>query len=93
MARREVSKDDEASLKGMGLAVSELRKRLGISKTDLARRAGIGVSTLHEIEQGECDAQWGTLRHLASALKVPLEAMIERAGQLAPGVSHRPRPG
>jgi transcriptional regulator with XRE-family HTH domain len=79
-----VSEDDAASLKGMGLAVSELRKRHELSQSALARRAGMGVSTLYEIEQGKSDARWGTLRLLASALEVPLEVMIKRAGQLAP---------
>jgi transcriptional regulator with XRE-family HTH domain len=86
MVKRGVSEDDAASLKGMGLAVSEFRQRHELSQSALARRAGIGVSTLREIEQGESDARWGTLRLLASALDVPLEVMIERAGQLAPGI-------
>lgn len=90
MVKREVSKDDAASFKGMGLAVGELRKRHGLSQSACARRAGISVSTLREIEQGDCDARWGTLRLLASALDVPLEVMIERAGQLAPDIVTEP---
>jgi hypothetical protein len=57
---------------------------------DLARRAGIGVWTLREIDQGDWEAQWGTLRLLASAHDVPLEVMIERAGQLTPNIVTEP---
>lgn len=85
------SEEDDASFKGMGLAIIELRESREISKVDLAAKAKIVPSTLRRIELGETDARWGTLRRLASALQIPLDAMIEMAEELAPGVGRRAR--
>jgi transcriptional regulator with XRE-family HTH domain len=91
--KRRLSKEDAASFKGMAFAVIELREDREISKTDLAKRAEIGISTLREIERGDRDAKWGTLRRLASALEIPLDAMIESADELAPDIGRRARRG
>jgi transcriptional regulator with XRE-family HTH domain len=93
VAKRSVSKEDAASFKGMGLAVVHLREDRRLSQIDLARRAKIGVSTLREIERGQSDARWGTLRRLASALEIPLDAVIEMADELAPGIGRAARRG
>jgi transcriptional regulator with XRE-family HTH domain len=85
------SVEEVASFKGMGLAIIELRESRGLRKVGLASKAGVGASTLHQIELGEVDAKWGTLRKLASALQVPLDALIERALELAPGVGREAR--
>lgn len=85
---RQRSKEDAATLKGMGFAVIELRESRRLTKTDLAKRTGVGVSTLREIERGQRDAKWGTLRRLAAALDIPFDAMIEMATKLSPGIGH-----
>jgi transcriptional regulator with XRE-family HTH domain len=85
------SKEDAASFKGMGLAVARLRESGQMSKADLANKAELASSTLREIELGQCDARWGTLRRLASALAIPLDAMIEMAEELAPGIGRAAR--
>jgi transcriptional regulator with XRE-family HTH domain len=85
------SPEDEALYRGMGLAVIELRKRHAMSKADLVRRANIARSTLLCIELGKTDARWGTLRRLASALQIPLDALVEMADELAPGVGRKAR--
>jgi transcriptional regulator with XRE-family HTH domain len=78
------SPEDEAYFKGMGLAIIELRESCEISKSDLTSKAKIVRSTLRRIELGETDARWGTLRRLASALMIPLDALMEMADELAP---------
>lgn len=85
------SAEDEAYFKGMGLAIIELRDDQEISKSDLASRAKIVPSTLRRIEREKTDARWGTLRRLASALKIPLDAMMKMADELAPGVGRNSR--
>ena len=95
MARRsgQLSKEDAASFKGMGFAVVNLREKRRLTKADLAKRAEIAVSTLREIERGQSDARWGTLRRLASALEIPLDAVMEMADELAPGIGRTARRG
>jgi transcriptional regulator with XRE-family HTH domain len=85
------SAEEAAAFKGMGLAVIELCESRGLSKADLASKAEVAASALRQIERGEVDAKWGTLRKLASALQIPLDALIEMALELAPGVGRQAR--
>lgn len=91
MPRRRRSTEDAASFGGMGLAVIELRESRQLSKAELAKTAGIGPSTLREIEKGNRNSRWGTLRGLASALDIPLAAMIKKAEEGATGIDRRAR--
>lgn len=91
MAARRQTKEDVARFKGMGLAVAELREDRRMNKASLAGKAEVGLSTLRKIERGERDAKWGTLRRLASALDIPLDAMVELADELAPGIGRAAR--
>lgn len=56
----------------LGHAIRHLRAQAEISPQVLAERAGVPVETLRQIESGDVDAEWGTLRHLAYALEVDL---------------------
>ena len=85
------SAEEDARFRGMGLAIVELRESRDMSKADLASKARIVPLTLRRIELGETDARWGTLRRLAPALKIPLDAMMEMAEELAPGVGREAR--
>lgn len=89
MPKRRVSKEDAASFKGMGLAVIELREGRSVSKTDLANKAGIAASTLRDIERGDRDARWGTLRRLSSLDENPLDAMSGLMNSLPTSVAGR----
>jgi transcriptional regulator with XRE-family HTH domain len=91
MARRRRSKEDAASFEGMGRAVIELRNTRRLTQAELASRAEIGLTTLRQIEQGQDDAKWGTLRRLGSALDIPLDVMIEMAEELALGIDRAAR--
>lgn len=84
-ATKERSREEAATFKGMGMAVLRLRESRRLSKAGLAAKADIGSSTLLAIEEGDSDAQWGTLRRLAAALDTPLDALIKLADELAPG--------
>lgn len=78
--------EDVASFKGMGLAIKKLRDRRDMSQADLAKGAELSESALSRIESGDVEATWGTLRRIAYTLEIPLEAMIEIAEELAPGI-------
>jgi Zn-dependent peptidase ImmA (M78 family)/DNA-binding XRE family transcriptional regulator len=56
--------------------VRSLRERRGWSLSELARRAGIGVSTLSEIEAGQSAPRLDTLVALAHALGAPLDTFL-----------------
>jgi transcriptional regulator with XRE-family HTH domain len=55
------------------------RRRVGASLTDLARRAGIGKSTLSELESGVGNPSLETLWALAVALDIPVARLLEPA--------------
>jgi transcriptional regulator with XRE-family HTH domain len=56
----------------LGGRLVSVRKRCGLTQRDLARRAGVSMSLIRQIEQGERDTtQLQTARKLAVALSVP----------------------
>jgi transcriptional regulator with XRE-family HTH domain len=69
----------------MGTAISMLRERAGMSSTELAEKIGIREVDMQQLERGELDADWATLRVVARELKLPLDALIELAEGSAPG--------
>lgn len=60
----------------VGRRVRDLRERMGWSQSELARRAGVGVSTLSEIESGQSAPRLDTLVALAQALGASLESFL-----------------
>lgn len=59
-----------------GAAITAIRERSGVSKTDLAREAGIDRTQLHRIETGERNGTDKQITAIAIALKVPTIAII-----------------
>lgn len=53
------------------------RRRAGVTLTELARRAGVGKSTLSELESGTGNPSLETLWALADALEMPVSALLE----------------
>lgn len=53
-------------------AIQKLRKEAGLTQQQLADRAEIPVVALQQIEAADIDADWGTLRHIASGLGTSL---------------------
>jgi transcriptional regulator with XRE-family HTH domain len=49
-----------------------LRKEAGFTDGELAGRAELPVAELRQIEAGEVEADWGTLRHIAYGLGTSL---------------------
>ena len=63
--------------KAVGHAVSAFRQERGLSTTDLASMAGISNSMLWRIESGQVAASLRTLQAVASALRVPMAALLK----------------
>ncbi len=61
--------------KSNGPAIRRLREQEGITRTQLARRAGIHLSVMSRIESGEKNGSPATRLALAHALGVNLDAI------------------
>lgn len=83
--RRPRSEEDEASQRGLGLAIEKLRRDGGLSPESVAKRGGITVPTIHAIESGDTEPTWANLRRIAQGLRVEVEELCALAIELAPG--------
>ncbi len=64
-------------------ALTTIRERSGLSKTELATRAGVDRTLVHRLENGERKATPSVLRKLALALDCPLMALIGPDAEVA----------
>ncbi len=75
----------------LGRAIRERRGELGLSRPELARRAGLSYPYVAELETGRKQGSPSTLHALASALDLETHELLARA-ERRPG-SARPRVG
>ena len=66
----------------LGRAIKRLRKEGGLTQRQLAERAKVPVKDLREIENGLVDADWGTVRYLASGMEVKLAEVFRLTEEL-----------
>lgn len=66
-----------APLATIAAALRRERERVGISLTELARRAGVAESTLSQLESGTGNPSMETLWALGAALGVPFSRLVE----------------
>lgn len=98
--------DEALLLHAWGDVLRRYRKWQGLSRKELARRAGISSVFLGEIERGEKDASSHSMCSLAEALGVPLgelymrvaaqldrDVQPDKAGQTALPMGMRETPG
>jgi len=62
-----------------------VRERAGMSSAELAEKIEVKEIEMRQLERGELDADWATLRVIARELELPLDALIELAEESAPG--------
>ena len=70
------SDDEGAFLTRLGERVRELRARRGMTRKILARDSGVSERYLAQLETGQGNASLLTVREVARALDVPVEALI-----------------
>ena len=58
--------------------ISERRKALGITQTELAEMAGVGIATVKDIERGKGNPSLKSLEQLCTVLGVEIELKIKR---------------
>jgi transcriptional regulator with XRE-family HTH domain len=67
----------DAFVRGVAANVRSVRTRAGLTLADLASRAGIGRSTLAQLESGRANPSVETLWAIAAALEVPFARLVE----------------
>lgn len=85
-----MSDDFETVLAAVGPRIRDLRRRGGITLTDLAETTGIAISTLSRLESGQRKPGLELLLPLAAALRMPLEELIGAPATGDPRVFPRP---
>jgi transcriptional regulator with XRE-family HTH domain len=63
----------------IGERLRDLRKRALMSQRELAKRSGVGVTTIVRIERNQVEPQGATIRKLAEALEVEPQELVRRA--------------
>lgn len=66
----------------LGHAIKKLRKEAGLTQQELAVDAQVSVRELRAIERGSLEADWGTIRHLAVAMKMTLADVFRLTEEL-----------
>lgn len=61
----------------LGRTVRRQREWLGLYRTELARRANLGINTIKRIELGLCDPGYTTLVAIAAALDLAVSDLAE----------------
>lgn len=74
-----MGESQESQNVALGRAIQKLRSEAGLTEEDLAERAETPVAELRQIEAGEVEADWGTLRHIASGLGASLADVFRLA--------------
>lgn len=70
---------------GLGDRLREIRKRRGMTQRDLARHAGVSLSLVRKVEQGDHERVGAVaLRKLAVVLDVPVTSLLSGPQQPAP---------
>jgi transcriptional regulator with XRE-family HTH domain len=67
----------------VGENLRRIRKRKGWSQGALAGKAGVGITSISHAETGAHQTEHYTLKKLADALKVPVEALYEKPEDIA----------
>jgi transcriptional regulator with XRE-family HTH domain len=72
----------ERPQRALGEAIRKLRLKGGATQKTLAGNAGITIATLSQIERGESNPTWDTLKKIASALGVSMGDLGKLADRL-----------
>lgn len=77
LAKKGLSKDPEADLhRAIGRTIREARKNQELTLKQLARRTGLSVSLLSQIERAESSASISSLYKIASALRLRMSELF-----------------
>jgi transcriptional regulator with XRE-family HTH domain len=77
----------------LGRAIRYFRAERGISQEELAHRSALGRKTIYQLEGGQTNPRYDSLRRVAAALGVALGDLISHADDLAAKAAGVGRPG
>ena len=69
--------DKEAALIRLGKNVQELRKRKGLTQTQLAHSVGKDQQSIQRLEAGDFNPTYYYLTEIAEGLGVPIEELVK----------------
>ena len=78
----------KAPLPGPGEAVRALRKRSGLTLTELAGRTGLAVSTLSKLEMGHASASYDKLMLISKGLGVDMAELLDTTPHPSGAATH-----
>jgi transcriptional regulator with XRE-family HTH domain len=58
----------KTELQSMGTQIKQRRKALGLTQTELAMLCNLSINGISNIEQGQSDVRWTTLRKIGEIL-------------------------
>jgi ribosome-binding protein aMBF1 (putative translation factor) len=77
LEKKGITRDPEAELhRGIGRFIREGRTRQNLTLKQLARRTGLSVSLLSQIERAESSASISSLYRIAAALRVRMSELF-----------------
>jgi transcriptional regulator with XRE-family HTH domain len=78
----------KAPLPGPGEAIRALRKRNGLTLTELAGRTGLAVSTLSKLEMGHVSASYDKLMLISKGLDVDMAELLDTTPHPSGAATH-----
>ncbi|HEX4697372.1 MAG TPA: type II toxin-antitoxin system Y4mF family antitoxin [Candidatus Udaeobacter sp.] len=70
--------DTENTLSGIAMSLKELRAKAGLTQEELARRSGVGLRFVREVEQGKQTVRVDKLNQVLALFGYHLEAVKHR---------------
>jgi transcriptional regulator with XRE-family HTH domain len=77
-----ISRDQSKELAALGRAISELRKKKGLTQEELAERVNFHESYISVIESGRRNPTWVTVLKISHGLGTRPAELIRRADEL-----------
>jgi len=78
----------KAPLPGPGETIRAMRKRSGLTLTDLSARTGIAVSTLSKLEMGHASLSYDKLMSISKGLDIDMAELLDSTPHLGGPVTH-----
>lgn len=73
-----MKKDTQNTLSGIAITLKELRAKAGLTQEELARRSGVGLRFVREVEQGKQTVRVDKLNQVLALFGYHLEAVKDR---------------
>ena len=78
----------KAPLPGPGEAIRAMRKRSGLTLTELASRTGLAVSTLSKLEMGHVSASYDKLMLISKGLDIDMAELLDTSPHPSGAATH-----